>query len=452
MSSPLDPQRRVAAQLRQAIVSGVICGKCHQIPDDCTCPSSSAAQAADPLRDPAWWEQREDLAAIRSYARASGASPAATLAVTVMRVLAQTPYTVTTPAIVSGPGSLNLFAAIVGPSGRGKGAAASASRRGVPFDGGDVFDTIPPGSGEGLVRAFASKSEEDGARRGELDWSNPSRAIVFDVAEVSGLAGQMGRSGSSLSDQLLKAFVAEQMGFSYAGQNGITLPEHEYRFTMVAGVQPAASGALLGESSAAVGLPQRFIWASATDLDAPDFSLDSLHRSPVQLDLPQWSLLPETVGVDDEIAWVVGQNRQLALRGDQAALDAHRMFARLKVAAAFSFMRGAKHVTADDWELSDGLMAHSDITRQSCLDELESIRAEESRRRGRARDEVDSAADAERETRIRKNLVAYWKKHPSATGPALVNMLAYRDRKDGAVVAEKLSSEFSSFPEYSIAA
>lgn len=452
MSSSLDPQRRMAAQIRQAISSGTICGKCHQIPDDCTCPSSSAAQAADPLRDPAWWEQREDLAAIRSYARASGASPAATLAVTVMRVLAQTPYTVTTPAIVSGPGSLNLFAAIVGPSGRGKGAAASASRRGVPFDGGDVFDTIPPGSGEGLVRAFASKSEEEGARKGDLDWSNPSRAIVFDVAEVSGLAGQMGRSGSSLSDQLLKAFVAEQMGFSYAGQNGITLPEHEYRFTMVAGVQPAASGALLGESSAAVGLPQRFIWASATDLDAPDFSLDSLHRAPVHLELPQWSLLPETVGVDDEIAWVVGQNRQLALRGDQAALDAHRMFARLKVAAAFSFMRGAKHVTAEDWALSDGLMAHSDITRQSCLDELESIRAEENRRRGAARDEVDAAADLERETRIRNLLVRYWSKNPGATAPALVRMLPGRDRKDGAVVAERLAAENSTFPAYQIAA
>lgn len=452
MSSSLDPQRRMAAQIRQAISSGTICGKCHQIPDDCTCPGASAAQAADPLRDPAWWEQREDLAAIRSYARASGASPAATLAVTVMRVLAQTPYTVTTPAIVSGPGSLNLFAAIVGPSGRGKGAASSASRRGVPFAGGDVFDTIPPGSGEGLVRAFASKSEEEGARKGDLDWNTPSRSIVFDVAEVSGLAGQMGRSGSSLSDQLLKAFVAEQMGFSYAGQNGITLPEHEYRFTMVAGVQPAASGALLGESSAAVGLPQRFIWASATDLDAPDFSLDSLHRAPVQLDLPQWSLLPETVGVDDEIAWVVGQNRQLALRGDQAALDAHRMFARLKVAAAFSFMRGAKHVTADDWALSDGLMAHSDITRQSCLDELESIRAEENRRRGAARDEVDAAADLERETRIRNLLVRYWSKNPGATAPALVRMLPGRDRKDGAVVAERLAAENSTFPAYQIAA
>ena len=452
MTDTLAPQRRLAAQIRQAISSGAICGKCHEIPDDCTCPSSSAAQAADPLRDPAWWEQREELAAIRTYARASGASPAATLAVTIMRVLAQTPYTVTTPAIVSGPGSLNLFAAIVGPSGRGKGAASSASRRGVPFDGGDAFDTIPPGSGEGLVRAYASKSEAEGALPGDLEWNSPSHAIVFDVAEVSGLAGQMGRSGSSLSDQLLKAFVAEPLGFSYAGQNGITLPEHEYRFAMVAGVQPAASGALLGESSAAVGLPQRFIWASATDPDAPDFSLDSLHRTPVQLDLPRWSLLPETVGVDDEIAWMIGQNRQMTIRGEQGALDGHRMFAQLKVAAAFSFMRGAKHVTAEDWALSDGLMTHSDITRQSCLDELESIRAEENRRRGQARDAVDAAADLERDTRIRNNLVRYWKQNPGATAPALVRMLANRDRKEGAVIAEKLAAENPAFPAYSAAA
>lgn len=452
MTDALKAQRRMAAQIRQAISSGTICGKCHQIPDDCSCPNSSAAQTADPLRDPAWWEQREELAAIRTYARASGASPAATLAVTIMRVLAQTPYTVTTPAIVSGPGSLNLFAAIVGPSGRGKGAASSASRRGVPFDGGDAFDTIPPGSGEGLVRAYASKSEAEGAQPGELTWNSPSHAIVFDVAEVSGLAGQMGRSGSSLSDQLLKAYVAEPMGFSYAGQNGIKLPEHEYRFTMVAGVQPAASGALLGESSAAVGLPQRFIWASATDPDAPDFSLDSLNRTPVHIRLPQWSLLPETVGVDDDIAFMIGQNRQMAIRGEAAALDGHRMFTQLKIAAALSFMRSAKHVTADDWAVAGGFMAHSDITRQACLDELEAIREGENRRRGQARDAVDAAADLERDTRIRNNLVRYWKQNPGATAPALVRMLAGRDRKDGQAVAEQLAAENSAFPAYSAAA
>lgn len=452
MTDTLAPQRRLAAQIRQAISSGVMCGKCHHITADCTCPTASSAAEHDPLRDTTWWDQRDELAAIRTYARASGASPAATLAVTIMRVLAQTPYTVTTPAIVSGPGSLNLFAAIVGPSGRGKGAASSASRRGVPFDGGDDFDTIPPGSGEGLVRAYASKSEAEGALPGELEWTRPSHAIVFDVAEVSGLAGQMGRSGSSLSDQLLKAYVAEPMGFSYAGQNGIKLPEHEYRFTMVAGVQPAASGALLGETSAAVGLPQRFLWASATDLDAPDFSLDSLNRTPVHIRLPQWSLLPETVSVDDDIALMIGQNRQMAIRGEAAALDGHRMFTQLKIAAAFSFMRTAKHVTAEDWALAESLLVHSDITRQACLDELEAIRDSENRRRGQARDAVDAAADLERDTRIRNNLVRYWKQNPGATAPALVRMLAGRDRKDGQAVAEQLAAENSAFPAYSAAA
>src|SRR5699024_7061876 len=97
-------------------------------------------------------------------------------------------------------------------------------------------------------------------------------------------------------------------------------------------------------------------------------------------------------------------------------------------------------------------MTHSDITRQSCLDELESIRAEESRRRGQARDAVDAAADLERDTRIRNNLVRYWKQNPGATAPALVRMLAGRDRKEGAVIAEKLAAEDPAFPAYSAAA
>lgn len=448
MTSPLDPQRRVAAQLRQAISSGVICGKCHHIPDDCTCPGTTTT-ALDPLRAHDWWSQRPELAGIRDYARASGANPAAVLAVTMMRVLAQTPHTVTTPAITGGPGSLNLFAAIVGESGQGKGAATAASRYGVEFQHGDLFEEVPPGSGEGLVKSFAYVETDSDTKETALKWN--ARSVLFDVAEISGLSGQMGRSGSTLGDQLLKAFSGEKLGFTYAGQNGVQLPAHEYRFTMVAGVQPAASGALLGEEVASRGLPQRFIWASATDPDMPDFSLEAMRRRPVALNLPDWSYGSETVGVDDEIILAIGQNQRRNVRGDDGTLNGHRMFAQLKVAAALAFMRGAKHVTAEDWALSEDVMVHSDIARQVCVDALKRAAGDRARQRGEERALTAASEDAATTERIRRRLLEKFRKDPTATASTLVQSFAGRDKPRAWEVLEVLAEDYPDLPRRKVA-
>lgn len=448
MTDTLAPQRRLAAQIRQAISSGTICGKCHQIPDDCTCPGATNP-ALDPLRAHNWWDQRAELAGIRDYARASGANPAAVLAVTIMRVLAQTPYTVTTPAITGGPGSLNLFAAIVGESGQGKGAATAASRYGVEFQHGDLFDEVPPGSGEGLVKSFAFMETDNDTKESALKWS--ARSVLFDVAEISGLAGQMGRSGSTLGDQLLKAFSGEKLGFTYAGQNGVQLPSHEYRFTMVAGVQPAASGALLGEEVSSRGLPQRFIWASATDPDMPDFTLEAMHRRPIRLRLPDWSIGTETVGVDEEIILAIGQNQRRNVRGDDGTLNGHRMFAQLKVAAALAFMRGAKHVTAEDWALSEDVMVHSDIARQVCVDALKRAAGDRARQRGEERALTAASEDAATTERIRRRLLEKFRKDPTATASTLVQSFAGRDKPRAWEVLEVLAEDYPDLPRRKVA-
>lgn len=336
----------------------------------------------DPLTTPEFWGQRDELARIRDYARAYGASPAAMLAATIMRVLAQTPPNVVLPPIVGGSyGSLNAYAALVTGSGGGKGASTSAARNGVLFGQDETFHETQPGSGEGLVRTFARNKKDENTGLLELEWIH--QQVLFDVAEVTDLSGQMGRSGATLEAQLLRAFVGEPLGFSYAGaENSVRLPRGEYRFTMIAGVQASRSEVLLGDDRQGSGFPQRFIWAETDDVDAPDYVLDRMRPEPLTLDLPSWPLTTQVIGVDDSIRYAIGQNRVRTLRGEAGGLDGHRMFLQEKVGAALSIMRGGRHVTEDDWAVAGDIMIHSDLTRARCVDALEAKRNEEMRRRG----------------------------------------------------------------------
>lgn len=441
MSDALQAQRKMAAQIRQAVASGTICGKCHQIPDDCTCPSATAEN--DPLRDPAWWAQRDDLLALHGYAQQQGASPAAVLNVALMMTLARTPSSVSLPGIRGGRrGSLNLFGALVGKSGAGKGAATDAAEDGLIFHGGENYTVGQGGSGEGLIGKFGHLEIDKDTKERRV--FRDADAVLLDIAEISGLGAQMGRAGSTLSDQLLKAFSGSRLGFGYAGSNGFELERFSYRLTMVAGVQPENSAVLLDQGGS--GLPQRFIWAMASAPDAPDFDPRAITPEPIHVHLPSWGHGEYTVTMDVPVLMEVGQNSRELARDSGLGLDGHAMFARLKVAAALAFMRSAKHITEDDWRLSADVMAHSDVARQHCVSVLAAMQSEENRRRGRARAEVDAAADLERDKRIEGNLIRAWKRDPSATQPALLRTLPGRDRKDGAVIAAALADKYPKFP------
>src|SRR5690606_2539361 len=113
-----------------------------------------------PLADWAWWTRRPELKHIYEHARLYRAAPAAVLGYVLARVAAQTPPTVTLPAIMGSPGSLNYYAALVGPSGAGKGRATGAGKSAVTFAGGNLYETAGIGSGEGVTSVFAHAEEE----------------------------------------------------------------------------------------------------------------------------------------------------------------------------------------------------------------------------------------------------------------------------------------------------
>lgn len=411
------------------------------------------AAGLDATADHWWWEQRAELQGIRDYATAKGANPSAALVATIMRVLAQTPSSVHLPAIIGGGrGSLNLFGALVGKPGGGKGAATSASQHGAVFPCGDLFDRLPPGSAEGLVTNYATKVKDK--ETGEVTIKRERDSILFDVAEISDLAGQVGRSGSVLTGQLLRAFSGESLGFGYVGDSGVTIPAHEYRFAMVAGVQPRNSGALLGDGTTTAGLPHRFVWALADNPSAPDFTLEALNVQPVTLHLPDWSSGPLMVDVDESIIIEIGQQHTLRLRGSGEALNGHRMYAQLKVAAALAFMRGSKRVDLGDWALAADLMVHSDRARQACLDALERQRLEQAEAKGReqgvaraAASDAEAEARAKRVTNVRAAVIRQWEKQGKpSTWPPIRRELRGNQREIADQIAMDLAREIPGFP------
>jgi hypothetical protein len=341
------------------------------------------------------------LGHIRTFAQARLTSPWATLGTVLMRSLATVPADITLPPIVGGLGSLNLFLAVVGDSGMGKGASVAAARDAVhlPIDA----PHLPVGSGEGLVKAYAHRERMETAT-GDKEWQTVQdrQSIVFDVSEVDQLAALSGRTGSTLMNQLRSAYSGELLGSSYADpEKAVTLEPHSYRLALIVGVQPRRSGAILSESDG--GTPQRFVWMPAADPLVPTTSPaepESLTVAPVR-----WSPGQKVMKVPAAAENAIRENRQAALRGERPPLDGHALFTRLKVAAALAVLDGRGHLNLRDWDLSALIMAKSDETRQVCVDAVAQVEEEEAAKRGASRAVADLGYQAKRVDLHHKNVV-----------------------------------------------
>jgi hypothetical protein len=220
--------------------------------------------AAAETRSGNFWEVREDLQRVQDWARARRAAPYAVLGEVLAGVIGRTPPAVQLTPFIGGPGSLNSLIAAVGPSGEGKGAAATCCAAAVDWDNRDL-DLIPIGTGEGLERTFGigQKDKLNGYAVTRTRW----RAL-FVVREVDHLAALMARKGATLSPTLRQVYSGEELGHANADpERRVVIGRHQYRACAIVGVQPGRGEALLADADG--GLPQRFLWLPTTDPDIP---------------------------------------------------------------------------------------------------------------------------------------------------------------------------------------
>ncbi|OYO16620.1 hypothetical protein CGZ93_17830 [Enemella dayhoffiae] len=402
----IEIQRTLNSGLRGGHRSGP--RQVEQLPEGWTVTEVSAeelhAEAAAPAatdQDP-FWDSRPVLQHIRAFAHARLTSPWSMLGVTLIRTLACIPPHVVLPPLIGGPGSLNLFLAIVGPSGVGKGATEAAATDGVrqPHE---VY-TATVGSGEGIAHQYA-KRVRGGAQE------TVRQSVVFSVPEIDTLGGLNARQGSTLMPQLRSAFSGETLGFGYAdAQKRLIIDRHTYRLGLIVGVQPGRAHTLLNDADG--GTPQRFIWLPATD---PTINPEP-DEAPPPWNVRGWTWRPELgttrdtdgryqLTVPDQVATTIREAHVARARGQGDALDGHSLFAREKVAQALALLDDRQEMSLEDWELAGHVMAMSDWTRanvQATLTrssrEADQRRAERDARRAdvidntRAELQVDRAA------------------------------------------------------------
>lgn len=354
----------------------------------------------------AFWDERPELAHVRDFARSRRCSPWALLGVVLTRAVVTVPSYVVLPPTVGSFASLNLFCALVGPSGAGKGAAESAAVDAVDF--GVEMKPVSPGSGEGLVKVYGhvvKRPKEDG---GGWATKRVADAALLSAPEVDTLVALGSRQGSTLLPLLRQAWSGEALGFAYSDpEKALHIERHRYRMGLVLGVQPGRAAPLLDDADG--GTPQRFLWLPVNDPEAPDDRPDAppplkrwgkWHgaRAAGLTTTRQVMQIPQ-VAVDE-----IDAARLARLRGEEAALDGHALLARLKVAAALAILAGRDYVYDDDWRLAGVVMAISDATRAGVTRFLqgEAARRDEAfgRREGLRAVVAESVADEERTRRV----------------------------------------------------
>jgi hypothetical protein len=347
------------------------------------------ATESDPDED--FWNARTALRHIRAFAYARLCAPWAVLGAALLHALHCVPPWVTLPPLIGGRGSLNLFVALVGPPGSGKGAAEAAAADAFDMHDEPVY-VAALGSGEGLTHQYAHHA------KGEI--VHDRNAVIFTVAEIDGLTALQARQGSTLTPQLRSAFNGERLGFSYADPSRrIPLGAHSYRLGLLAGVQPERASPLLDQADG--GTPQRFIWLPSTD---PTLKTDP-PPAPLLMRITatrgSWATGP--LQVPDRVAVEIRDAHVARARGDGHALDGHALFAREKVAQALALLGDRRQMNLEDWHLAGQIMIKSDQTRDSVAATLqrkalaaETARARSEGRRGLISDQVREEDEIQR--------------------------------------------------------
>jgi len=348
-------------------------------PVDYATPAAWNPEAAIPAD---FWTAHPVLTEVRQAAHSRMVSADAVLGCALARVAQHIPWQYKIPPIIGGRSTPNLFVALIGPSGTGKGGARRAADDylgTIPREGNHPVTEGPLGSGEGIVSLFydfppADRDDPDSKPGKSLEFAY--RGVLVLDEEGSALAELIKRQGQVTEQTLLKMWSGERLGFSYSARaSGLRLnvEDGQYRGAALLGIQPAAASFLLAEDRQDRGLPQRFLWASTIDPSVP---------SP--RDLPEWpsarpwrpprfdnrhGLDVDYVAVDDSVREELREAHHARVTGTGSlGLESHAGLVRLKTATALGALLNPGErlaVTPFLWDLAATLQSSSDLVREA---------------------------------------------------------------------------------------
>lgn len=339
-----------------------------------------------------FWEARDMFALLRQSAFAAMESPEGVMAAAISLTLAHVGPNIWLPAPVGTPQPLNAMTVIVGRSGDGKSVCRKLASQVLHFDGflGELH-RFNPSSGQGISGQYQKLNKGD---MEPIRWN----ALAM-VEESDSIAALTSNKGNTLSSELRKAAMGEDLGFGNIGDTKTNLTEGTYRFVLLMCMQPELAGWLL--SDAYGGLPQRFLWACVRDdrdidglvpparwtVTLPDIArLDAYNRPKEK------HFMTITPRITEEVR---AARKYRKKNGDSPErFDGHAILLRMKVAAAIAIMNERLDIDDKDWHLAEMLTKSSDAARTWVQDILTDAEAKEDETAGMRRGRVNHHAKA----------------------------------------------------------
>ena len=327
-------------------------------------------------------------------------APDAVLVATLCRIAAATPPTtyIDTPE----PTPLNLIGALIAAPGNGKSLANTTAFRLVPDLGLGVNDSLPLGTGEGLVESyFESVSVINDTGKGKhIEKRQAFKSGYFYCDEGETLFTLTTRKGATILQTLRTAWSGGVLGNTNANvETRRKLDRNSYRACVVVAFQPSCGSALVADSHG--GTPQRFIFASATDKEMPTVA----PSAPGLLDYNATNE-PVAIQVHPEILRELDTNKVNRARGTVHidALDTHVDYNRIRVAALFALLDYRRYIDLDHWNSATLVLDNSKHVRRTLdtwakLNRLDEVDAQENER-----DYIDDKRETNKHTRTIKRL------------------------------------------------
>jgi len=353
-------------------------------------PVIEAAPGALTLPDE-FWSARDSLTKIRQAAHSRVRSGDVVFYGALCRLAAMAPHTLRADTGIGTAASLNLFAAIVGPSGGGKSSGLSVGRELIKEA--RAIEEFPLGSGEGIAEAYMGEAMQptgemakDGSEKMVKVRMMVRHNVLFHSDEGNGLNKLIERSGSTVGETLRSAWSGETIGQKNGRADTTrTVPARSYAAGLMIGYQPTTVLPLLADVEA--GTPQRFLYAWAVDGTIPPRAarvpwpgeMVSPFPPDVPTDLPAAGTVISAPPVR-ELAHITFDGAILeelydieyakntgGLPADHPLRDPFRSqhpVLKVKVASLLALLEGRRHVVAEDWRLAQMVIDTSDRVRE----------------------------------------------------------------------------------------
>jgi len=362
-------------------------------------------------RSESLFDERESLARIRDFARQRMVAPEAVLIKVLMRANVGVPAHVMIPPMIGTAKPLNMAVVGVGPSGTGKTSSDDVAEDYWPLP---HVPTWPLGTAEGSVQVF--DPDEDGKPQ------VPN--VILSSSEIDNAAALAERAGSMTFPVLRQMITGDQIGQKNASKaHTRVVNKRSYRVGLSLSAQPGSRGSAALFADAPGGFPQRCLFGSEVDPDAPDdiptgiTPLWPQEKPDFTPNVGDYYEIPFPESVINEIR----THRRKVLRGDSTIdpLDGHRNLTKAKVAAGLMILEGHKEVTEDDWRIAERIMQLSDRTRRGLADAARQAATAANRARGHAIADRDEVVADRKMQRAKQAITRWLGKHPVMAGADL---------------------------------